>query len=276
MRQQRDLVARHLLGEREGDAGRERREVAGARRALALEALVAFDALVGGVAGLAFLEDDLDAVDAAVALVEERPVVGDAVGERNAVRRIGTGAIDQRRQELLVLRQRRRRRSPPRPTAAAAKAKVLRSCCSSCQFRLTAGALAASVCLLFVDAARRSAPAAPASPLPRTSASIGVRPEPQLLLGGRPKPGKTMRLDDQQIADQRAGDDEHQQRHGLHRDRNAQRMRHLIKQDRQDQDEGRAEERAEDRAEPADDDHEQQLERAVDVEGRAAPRRRGR
>ena len=44
---------------------------AGARRALALHALVALDALVGGVAGLAFLGRDLDAVDAAVALVEQ-------------------------------------------------------------------------------------------------------------------------------------------------------------------------------------------------------------
>src|SRR5262249_11384764 len=51
------------------------------------------------------LEHDLDAVDAAVALVDERPVVGDAVGEGDAVRRISAGAVDQRRDELLVLRQ---------------------------------------------------------------------------------------------------------------------------------------------------------------------------
>ena len=105
--QQRDLVARHLVGEREGNAGRQRREIRRAGRALALEALVAFDALVGGVAGLAFLEHDLDAVDAAVALVEERPVVGNAVGERNAVRRVRSGAVNQRRNELFILRQRR-------------------------------------------------------------------------------------------------------------------------------------------------------------------------
>src|SRR6185436_12093931 len=64
-RQQRNLVARRLLGEREGDAGGQRREVARAGRALALEALIALDALVGGVAGLAFLRRELDAVDAA-------------------------------------------------------------------------------------------------------------------------------------------------------------------------------------------------------------------
>src|SRR5262249_41450243 len=86
-RQPRDLVAWHLLGEREGDAGRQRREVSGAGRALALEALVALHALVGGVAGLALFGLQLDAVDAAVALVEQRPVVLHTVGERNAVRR---------------------------------------------------------------------------------------------------------------------------------------------------------------------------------------------
>src|SRR5262249_6477273 len=75
--------------------------------ALALQTLVTLDALVGGVAGLAFLEHDLDAVDAAIALVEQRPIVGDAVGERNAVRCIGARSIDQRWNELL-LRHRRR------------------------------------------------------------------------------------------------------------------------------------------------------------------------
>ena len=48
-------------------------------------------------------------------------------------------------------------------------------------------------------------------------------------------------------------------------------VRHLVEQDRQQHDEGGAEEAAEDRAEPADDDHEQQLERAVDVEGQRLP-----
>ena len=106
-RDDRDLVGRGLLGERERDAGRERDDVGGAGRPLALEPLVAFDAAVGGVAGFAFLVHDLDAVDAAVALVDQRVVIGDAVGERDAVRRIGAGPIDQMRDELLVLRQRR-------------------------------------------------------------------------------------------------------------------------------------------------------------------------
>ena len=110
----RDLVDRRLLGEREGDAGRQRNDVGGAGRPLALEALVALDAAVGGVAGVAFLVRDLDAVDAAVARVDQLVVVGDAVGERDAVRRIGAGAVDEMRNELLVLRQRRARRTPRR------------------------------------------------------------------------------------------------------------------------------------------------------------------
>src|SRR5262249_26699359 len=92
----------------ECDARRQRDDVGGAGRAFALQALVALDAAVGGIAGVAFLEHDLDAVDAAVAFVDELVVVGDTVGEWGAIRRIGAGAVDQSRDELLVLRQRRR------------------------------------------------------------------------------------------------------------------------------------------------------------------------
>ncbi len=84
-RDDRDLVGRRLLGEREGDAGRQRVEERSAGRALALQPLVAFHALVGGVAGLAFLDQQLDAVDAAVTLVDHVLVVDHAVCERHAV-----------------------------------------------------------------------------------------------------------------------------------------------------------------------------------------------
>src|SRR5690606_2535378 len=60
--QQWDLVAGRFLGEREGNAGRERREIAGAGWAFALEALIAFNALVGRITGFAFLENDLHPV----------------------------------------------------------------------------------------------------------------------------------------------------------------------------------------------------------------------
>src|SRR5258708_31716452 len=74
--------------------------------------------------------------------------------------------------------------------------------------------------------------------------SIGVRPEPKLLLASRPKSSKAMGFDDQQPADQGPCDNEDQERHGLDRDRDADGMRHLFEQDRQHQDERGAEERA--------------------------------
>src|SRR5262249_15805306 len=46
---------------------------------------------------------------AAVARVDQTVVVGDAVGERDAVRRVCTGAVDEMRNELHVLLRRRRR-----------------------------------------------------------------------------------------------------------------------------------------------------------------------
>src|SRR5262249_42830170 len=89
--------------------GRERDHIGGAGWALALEPLIAFHAAVGGIPGIAFLEYDLDAVDAAIPLVDQLVVVGDPIGERNAVRRIRAAPVHQAGNELLVLRQRRRR-----------------------------------------------------------------------------------------------------------------------------------------------------------------------
>ncbi len=69
----------------------------------------------------------------------------------------------------------------------------------------------------------------------RLGPSIGVRPEPKLLLAGRPKSSKAMGFDDQEPADQGPCDHEDQERHGsLDRNMDAQGMRHLIEvQDRQ-------------------------------------------
>src|SRR4029079_16747411 len=58
---------------------------------------------------LAFLSRDLDAVDAAVPRVQQVQIVGKAVGERDAVRRVWAGAVDEGGKKLLVLRQSRRR-----------------------------------------------------------------------------------------------------------------------------------------------------------------------
>ena len=99
-RYQRHLVAGRLVAGGKGDAGRLRVK---ARRAaaLVLQALVAFDALGGVVRGLAFLERDLDAVDAALG-VDQLQVVLLAVGPWNAQRRELAGAVDQQRDELLL------------------------------------------------------------------------------------------------------------------------------------------------------------------------------
>src|SRR5262249_34586438 len=105
---QRDLVNWRLFGERKGHAGRERVHVSGSGRTLPLQTLVALHSAVGGVAELALLPYDLDAVDAASALVDQRVVVGDAVGNGHAVGRVGPSAVDQGRNELFVLRKRRR------------------------------------------------------------------------------------------------------------------------------------------------------------------------
>jgi hypothetical protein len=71
-----------------------------------LQALVALDALVVVVAVLAFLIDELHAVEAAVARIDHVEIVGIAVGKGDAVGRVRAGAIDEARNELLALRQR--------------------------------------------------------------------------------------------------------------------------------------------------------------------------
>jgi hypothetical protein len=96
-----DLVDPGLGDQLVGDAGAERVE-RHRPAALALEPLVALDALLGVVLGLALLHDEPDAVDAAVALVEHREVVPQPVGERGAARSVGAGAVHQRWDEHLL------------------------------------------------------------------------------------------------------------------------------------------------------------------------------
>src|SRR5262249_5092264 len=82
-----------------------REYIGGAGGTLALQALVALHAAVGGITGVAFLKRDLDAVDAAVALVDELVIVGDAVRDWDTVGRVGAGPIHQLGDELLGLRK---------------------------------------------------------------------------------------------------------------------------------------------------------------------------
>ncbi len=106
-RQNRDLVDRGLRDDLQRDAGRVRVDD---DRVLALDLLVALDALLGVVAGLAFLDVELDAADAAVALVEHVEIVGHAAADRNAGDRKAAGAVGEQRDVDLVGRARRQRR----------------------------------------------------------------------------------------------------------------------------------------------------------------------
>ena len=64
-----------------------------------LQPLVALDALLGVVLGLALLPDELDAVDAAVPLVDEREVIHEPIGDGDPARRKRTSPVDQQRNE---------------------------------------------------------------------------------------------------------------------------------------------------------------------------------
>src|SRR3954452_8479955 len=75
----------------------------GAGRRMFLHALVALDATRVVVFRLALLPRELDAVDAAVALVEHRHVIDDAAAEARAARRVRPDPVEVRRYELLVL-----------------------------------------------------------------------------------------------------------------------------------------------------------------------------
>src|SRR4051794_10358764 len=104
-----------------------------------------------------------------------------------------------------------------RPTAAAARAKVNFNMFPS-PVRPANGRHPEAIVLVLVH--RVASPARPhheTKPRP----SIGVRPEPKLLLAGGPKSSKAMGFDDQEPADQRPCDNEDQERHGFDRDRDA-------------------------------------------------------
>ena len=101
-RDDRNLVDGGPLDEAVGDAGAQRVDHAAAGRALALQALVAFDAAVGVVPELALLPRDRHAVDAAVG-VHEREVVEESAGDSGTARGVRSHAVDRVRDELLVL-----------------------------------------------------------------------------------------------------------------------------------------------------------------------------
>src|SRR6516165_5233411 len=105
-RDDRNLVGGGTLDQRIGDAGRQRVNEARTGRTLVLEPLVALHTLVVIVAGFALLIRDLDPADTAVAGIDHVEIIGITISERDAVRRVGAGAVDEARYELLGLRHR--------------------------------------------------------------------------------------------------------------------------------------------------------------------------
>ena len=77
-------------------------------RVLRLDRVVALEALLGVVAGLAFVDRELDAADAAVALVQHRQIVVHAVGDRRARAGERAGAVGEQRHVDRVFGERRR------------------------------------------------------------------------------------------------------------------------------------------------------------------------
>ena len=113
------LVHRRLGDELVSDAGAVGIDQRGARCASVFQPFVALDAQLGVVLRLALFPGDLDAVDAAVARVEQLDVIDIAVGHRDAVRRIRPRAVHEKRDELPILaphrshhEQRRQHRRP--------------------------------------------------------------------------------------------------------------------------------------------------------------------
>ena len=255
-------VARSM--HRVGDAGREGVEHRGAGRALVLQALVALDAALDLVLGLALLPGQLDAVDAAVARVEHVEVVDEAAEEAGAAGGVGPDAVALQREELLVLaRARAGRRRAPRTQRGEVRTAATRRACRVNLLMCEASLVSAQTHLVLIVLG---------------SVSVRERPEAELLLSDLPEPREAVRLDDQEEDDQRAEDDQLEvgRRGSGSRVAGKSACVDHVQEDRQQHDEGGAEERAEDAAQAADDDDEQDLERAGQIEGLRLDRCRDR
>ena len=101
-RQDRDLVDGGLGDQGQRDAGRPRIHDHGI---FGLHGVVALQTLLGVVARLAFVDDELDAADAAVALVEHVEIIMHAVGDRRARSSEGAGAVGEQRHIDRILRE---------------------------------------------------------------------------------------------------------------------------------------------------------------------------
>ena len=94
---------------------------------LALDGVVALDALLGVVAGLAFLDDEAGAADAAITLVEHVEIIGHAVGDRYPGPGKRAGPIGEQRNVDAVRRLRRRDRGARRGHDRQAESKIFQT-----------------------------------------------------------------------------------------------------------------------------------------------------
>src|SRR5271166_6393609 len=233
-RKDRNLVDLGLRDQRQRDAGRPWIDD---HRVLRLHRIVALEALLGVVAGLALVDDELDAADASVALVEHRQVVMHTVGDRRARSRKGAGAVGEERHVDRVFgdgRDRQREAQGQRADRALEQGHRFH----------------------FVSSYRFSG-----------ASSVWERPDAQFLLRGLPQSRQAVRLGDQEYDNQNAGDHEGQLVNSRRVDREADHRGQGAQRNREEMDDCGAEKGADDRAETPDDNHEQNLEREVDIEG---------
>ena len=124
-RRQRHLVLRDAVDHRVGDAHGQRRP--GGDVLVVLQALVALDAALDLVLRLALAPSELDAVDAAIAGVDQIEIVDEAAEKAGAAGRVGPDAIALQREVLLVGLRARARRARWR-----SKARRRESRCAEC------------------------------------------------------------------------------------------------------------------------------------------------
>src|SRR5688572_24823809 len=151
-----------------------------ARGALLLGALVALDAAVVAVLGLALLPGDLDTVDAAVARIQQLEVIDHAAGDSRATGRIRADPVGVDGNELLLRLSHCLGREP------GCRDEHYRQC----RFHRTPPPQ---------DAVRKLS----------GSIALSMRegPQTELFLGDLPKACEAMRLDDEEEDDQPAEDD---------------------------------------------------------------------
>ena len=179
-RHHRNLVGDDLVEHRVGDAGRHRLEHRIAGRAFLLQPLVALDAARVVVFGLTLFPGQLDAADAAVALVDHRHVVDPAAEDAGTAGGVGADAVARQADELLL--RLREGVGDGRRQQAADDDGTDQGLAQGFRFH---------PCLL-----------------QEVFMSVRERPEAQLLLADLPQSCQTVRFHDQEEDDQTAEDDQ--------------------------------------------------------------------